>query len=198
MRRIANILLALGLAVGVVDAAAIFFHVGLAGLLPTRNSNRMRITLYALLATILAGCVFNSQPSAAHAAAQMAEQTVASAECYSLGYSDAVGSASERLFPTWFMLLPGADAGAAVGRRNPLMNERDWENLSRNSGWGSLAPDSLDVRFTGNFEGVRIRVARSGTNLIGRATWLTDVVGPRETSMRVVGTREQCPEKAPS
>jgi hypothetical protein len=31
MRRIANLLMALGLAVGVVDACAIFFHIGLAG-----------------------------------------------------------------------------------------------------------------------------------------------------------------------
>ncbi len=148
-----------------------------------------------LLALLLAACaVSNSKASATNAVRARRQLNVTSAECYSLSYSDAIGSASVRLFPIWLMLLPGADAGSAVGRHHPQLDDEDWAGLLKYSGWKRITSDSLEVMFTGNFEGIRIHVARMGANLIGRATWLTDLVGLPESSMRLIGNREQCPQ----
>jgi hypothetical protein len=121
----------------------------------------------------------------------MDDQSVPQAECYSLTYSDAVGSASPRLFPTWLMLRPGIDSGSVVGHNiDP--------SLLSYSGWKRIRSDSLEIMFTGNFEGIRIRVARVGDALHGRATWLTDVIGLPEASMPLIGIRERCPPNPPA
>jgi len=148
-----------------------------------------------LLALLLAACaVSNSKVSATNAVPEQRRLSVASAECYSLSYSDAIGSASVSLFPVWLMLLPGANAGTAEGRHHPQVDEGDWAGFLKYSGWKRITSDSLEVMFTGNFEGIRIHVARTAANLRGRATWLTDLVGLREASMRLIGNREQCPQ----
>jgi hypothetical protein len=91
------------------------------------------------------------------------------------------------------MLLPGADSGSAVGRPHAQLSDQEWAFVSKNPGWKRIGPDSVQVMFSGKYEGIRIRVARMGANLTGRATWLSDVIGPTEPSMLLVGNREQCP-----
>jgi hypothetical protein len=66
--------------------------------------------------------------------------------------------------------------------------------VQKYAGWKTIASDSLEVMFTGSAEGIRIRVAREGRNLRGRATWLTDLIGLPESSMQLVGTSVQCPQ----
>src|SRR5687768_14008635 len=98
-------------------------------------------------------------------------------ECYGLSYSDSSAGASSRLFPTWIELFPGSDSGAAVGRQHASMSDANWKGLSKYSAWKKIAADSLEIMFTGSYEGIRIHVARSNSSLSGRATWLTDVIG---------------------
>jgi hypothetical protein len=140
-----------------------------------------------LLALLLAACAISTSQGSANDTVPVAREvsSIVSAECYSLSYSDAVGSASARLFPAWLMLRPGADSGSAAGR--PVD-----DGLLKYSGWKRITADSLEVMFTGNFEGIRIHVARAGANLSGRATWLTDLIGLPEASMLVIGNRKQC------
>jgi len=119
---------------------------------------------------------------------------VVSAECYSLSYSDAVRTASARLFPTWFALLPGADSGSVAARHHPQLDDQSWAVVSQYARWKRFTPDSLEVMFSGNYEAISIHVARIGPRLIGRATWLSDVIGPDpKPSMQVIGNREDCP-----
>ena len=150
-----------------------------------------------LLPTILtlACSASTSKVSANAPLATTAAAAVATPECYSLRYSDPVGGASAGLFPVWVMLLPGPAAGSAVGRHHPQMRDQDWASLW-NSGWKRLPSDSLEIMLSGNYEGIRIHAARTATNLSGRATWLTDVIGPPEASMVLAGDREQCPQNA--
>lgn len=150
-----------------------------------------------LLALLLAGCAAPRSNVSANAVADTREVGVASPECYSLSYTNPQGSASAVLFPTWFMLLPGVTSGSAVGRHHPQLSEQDWAPLQKYAGWKTIASDSLEVMFAGNSEGIQIRVAREGRNVRGRATWLTDIVGLRQSSMQLVGTRVQCPTVAP-
>lgn len=149
-----------------------------------------------LLALLLASCTVSNSKGSTSTVPEMRESSIGNAECYSLSYAyaDAVGSASVLPFPTWLMLLPGANAGSAVGRHPPQLDDRDWAGLLKYSGWKRISSDSLEVMFTGNFEGIRIHVARTGANLVGRATWLTDLVGLPESSMRLIGNRERCPQ----
>src|SRR5437763_4765260 len=98
-------------------------------------------------------------------------------ECYSLSYSDSSAASQSWLFPTWIELLPGSDAGPAVGRHHAHMSEARWSALLKYAGWKTIAGDSLEVMFTGNSEGSRIHVARTNGSLSGRATWLTDGIG---------------------
>jgi hypothetical protein len=152
-----------------------------------------RLTPCVWPAFVLAACAAsNSQLSTTNAVSEQRQLGVASAECYSLSYSEPIGSASARLFPIWLMLLPGATTGSVVGRHHPLLSDQDWAGVLKYSGWKRITPDSLEVMFTGNFEGIRIHVARTDANIIGRATWLTDLVNLPESSMRLMGTREQC------
>jgi len=149
-----------------------------------------------LLPTILTlACAASTSKGSATPLVTTAAAAVATPECYSLRYSDPVGGASARLFPVWVMLLPGSQAGSVVGRHHPEMREQDWGALW-NSGWKTLPSGSLEIIFTGNYEGIRIHAGRAGTNLSGRATWLTDVIGPPEASMVLAGDREQCPQNA--
>jgi len=115
------------------------------------------------------------------------------AECYTLGYSDAVKNASARLFPVWVALKPGPDSGGLIGR--PHQDVRDgWRAMTEFAGWKRIAADSLELMFSGRYEAINIHVARTGSNLLGRATWVSDIIGPDpKPSMRVEGTREACP-----
>ena len=57
MRRIANMLMALGLAVGVIDAGAIFFHLGLAGVPWIVNVALAKLGFIAALGLLGGGAV---------------------------------------------------------------------------------------------------------------------------------------------
>jgi len=150
-----------------------------------------------LPAILMLGCAVSAQKGSANRSLDKTpEAAVLAPECYSLRYSDPVGSASARLFPSWVMLLPGSSAGSVVGRHNPQLSDQDWAGLLKYSGWKSIPSDSLEIMFTGSFEGIRIHAARTGTNLSGRATWLTDLVGLPESSMVLAAHREQCPQNA--
>jgi len=116
-----------------------------------------------------------------------------SAQCYALTYTNARNGASERLFPVWIALLPGKYGAAAEAKRNPSLSESEWDPIYQFRGWRQINADSIEVRFTGSFEGVSIRVVRQGENIAGRAVWLTDLLGRQEASMRVTGTRQTCP-----
>lgn len=115
-------------------------------------------------------------------------------ECYALAYSDAIRDVGARLFPVWAALMPGAEAGELIGRPHPAFGDRSWQGMTVLTRWKKIPSDSLELFFGGNFEAISIHVARVGSNLSGRATWLSDVIGPGpKPSMRVEGTREPCP-----
>ena len=115
-------------------------------------------------------------------------------ECYTLDYSDPVKSASARLFPIWVAIFPGKETGAAQGRHHPALNDRDWFNVSKYAAWKRISADSVEVMFSGDYEAISIQVSRTGLNLLGRATWLSDVIesGPKP-SMHVIGSQQLCP-----
>jgi len=156
----------------------------------TSNSRRESV----LLAILLTGCAASNSKVSANTLPDTRAMGLASPECYSLIYSNPQGSAAAGLFPTWLMLLPGVTSGVAVGRHLPYLYEQNGSTRQKYEGWRTIAQDSLEVMFTGTAEGIRIRVGREGRNLRGRATWLTDVIGLPESSMQLVGTREQCPQ----
>jgi hypothetical protein len=115
-------------------------------------------------------------------------------ECYALAYSDAIRNASARLFPIWAALIPGPQAGALIDRPNPAFGDESWRGMTEFARWKRIAADSLELMFSGRFEAISIHVARSGSNLSGRAPWLSDVIEPGpKPSMRVEGIRESCP-----
>jgi hypothetical protein len=115
------------------------------------------------------------------------------AECYTLAYSDAIKNASARLFPVWVALRPGPNSGGLIGRPHPEFRD-SWRAMTEFAGWKRIAGDSLELMFSGSYEAISIHVARTGSNLLGRATWLSDIIGPDpKPSMRVEGTRETCP-----
>jgi hypothetical protein len=118
---------------------------------------------------------------------------VSRAECYTLAYSDAVKNASARLFPVWVALKPGPDSGGLTGRPHPDYRD-SWRAMTEFARWKRIAGDSLELMFSGSSEAISIHVARTGSNILGRATWLSDIIGPDpKPSMRVEGTRESCP-----
>lgn len=115
------------------------------------------------------------------------------AECYTLTYSDPIRNASARLFPVWAALKPGPTSGGLIGRPHPDFRD-SWRAMTEFAGWKRVAGDSLELMFGGSYEAISIHVARTGSNLLGRATWFSDVIGPDpKPSMRVEGTRESCP-----
>jgi len=112
--------------------------------------------------------------------------SVVSAECYSLAYSDPVKNVSASLLPTWIELFPGTDSGSVAGRPHPAIGQYSW--------WKRIRGDSIEVNFSGDYEALQIHVQRVGSRLIGRATYLSDViVGGPNPSMRAEAMREQCP-----
>lgn len=115
-------------------------------------------------------------------------------ECYSLDYSDPVKRATARLFPIWVAIFPGKDTGEARGRHHPALNDLEWFNVSKYAAWKRISADSIEVMFSGNYEAISIHVSRTGSTLVGRATWLSDVIesGPKP-SMHVLGSQETCP-----
>ena len=110
---------------------------------------------------------------------------VPSTECYSVSYSDPKGAGKESLFPKWVALYAGRDSGEAYGR--------DYPPVATYERWKRLGADSLRIDFTGPAEGVTIHAAREDSSLVGRAIWLSDVIGPPVASMRAFGSREPCP-----
>jgi hypothetical protein len=123
--------------------------------------------------------------------------SVVSAECYSLAYSDPVKKVSVSLFPTWIELLPGTDSGSVAGRPHPTY-AYGWPAMSKYSWWKRIPGDSIEVNFSNNYEALHIHVRRVGSRLIGRATYLSDVmVGGPNPSMRAEATREACPTPQP-
>lgn len=123
---------------------------------------------------------------------------VVSAECYSLAYSDPVKNVSGSLFPTWIELFPGTDSGSVAGRPHPTY-AYDWPAMSKYSGWKRIPGDSVEVNFSGNYEALHLHLQRVGTRLIGRATYLSDLItGGPDPSMRAEATREACPTPQPA
>ena len=147
----------------------------------------------ALLLTSVAGAVIACAHSGASASATAAREaaTVSGNECYALTYSDTSARGSG-LFPTWIELRPGMDSGRVVGHRHPSVSEADWNALLKYTGWKKIPGDSLEIMFTGSFEGIRMHAAHSNDTLSGQATWLTDVVGLATPSLEFVGTRTSC------
>src|SRR5450759_5444137 len=124
--------------------------------------------------------------------------SVVSSECYSLAYSDPVKNVSASLFPTWIELFPGTDSGSVVGRPHPT-DAYGWPAMSKYSWWKRIPGDSTQVNFSGNYEALHIHVQRAGSRLVGRATYLSDVMeGGPNPSMRVEATREPCPTPQPA
>jgi hypothetical protein len=123
---------------------------------------------------------------------------VVSAACYGLMYSDPVKNVSASFFPTWIELLPGTDSGSVAGRPDPAY-ANGWPSMTKYSWWKRIPGDSIEVNFSGNYEALHIHVQRVGTRLIGRATYLSDViVGGPDPSMRAEATREACPTQQPA
>lgn len=119
--------------------------------------------------------------------------SVVSAECYSLSYSDPVKNARAALFPTWIELLPGTDSGSVAGRPHATY-AYGWPAMSKYSWWKRISGDSIEVNCSGNYEALHIHVQRAGSQLIGRATYLSDVIeGGPDPSMHAEATREACP-----
>jgi len=111
------------------------------------------------------------------------------AECYSLAYSDPRADAKEGMFPTWIALLPPARAEAGNLPGFLLADAKAYK------GWRSIGADSLRVMFTGTAEGVDLQLSRADSGVVGRAVWVTDLVGLPQASMHVVGTRQSCPPR---
>lgn len=151
-------------------------------------SVRAATTGAALIACWILGCA----PRAVSLPSAESTTPIRTPECYSLAYSEPVKDATVRLFPVWIELLPGSDSGSVVGRPYPDLRPGDWAALwSR--WWKKLPPDSINVNFSGNYEAAVIHVSRTGSRIVGRATWLSDVIesGPKP-SLQVDGTREVC------
>jgi len=141
------------------------------------------------LVFLTVGCSTSGKPERGHLAINPSQ-----AECYTLAYSDAIRNASPRLFPIWAALMPGHEAGALIGRPHPAFGDESWQDMTEFAGWKRIASDSLELMFSGHYEAIAIHVARIGSNLSGRATWLSDFIEPGpKPSMRVEGTRESCP-----
>jgi hypothetical protein len=139
------------------------------------------------------GCLAASRTSLSTANSVLIQNS----ECYSLVYSDPVKKATPKLFPVAFELLPGADSGSAIGRPHPEFDPREWPAMTAYSWWKKLPPDSIKVNFSGNYEAIVIHVQRRGSRVVGRATYLSDIVEPDpQPSMHVEGTQEACPVRA--
>jgi hypothetical protein len=154
------------------------------------SANRMKLVAVGLTLACATGGMVVTKP--------VLIQSISSAECYSLAYSDPVKNVSASLFPTWIKLFPGKDSGSVAGRPHPTY-AYGWKAMSKYSWWKRISGDSIEVNFSGNYEALHLHVQRLGTRLIGRATYLSDViVGGPDPSMRAEGTREACPTPQPA
>jgi hypothetical protein len=154
------------------------------------NANRVKFVALALTLACVSRGVAVTTP--------VPTPSVASAECYSLAYSDPVKNVSASLFPTWIELFRGTDSGSVAGRPYPD-HAYGWPGMTKYSWWKRIRGDSIDVNFSGNYEALHIHVQRDGSRLIGRATYLSDLIeGGPDPSMRAVATRESCPTPQPA
>jgi len=148
------------------------------------HAHRMKFVAVVLTLACASGGIVVAKPVLA--------PTVVSAECYGLAYSDPVKNASASLFPTWIELFPGSDSGSVTGRPHPA-SAYGWPAMTKYSWWKRIPGDSIEVNFSGNSEALHLHVQRVGTRLIGRASYLSDViVGGPDPSMRAEATREVC------
>ena len=153
------------------------------------SANRMKLVAVVLTLACASGGVIVAKSAPT--------PSVVSAECYSLAYSDPIKSVSASLFPTWIELFPGTDSGSVAGRPHPAY-AYGWPAMTKYSWWKRIPGDSIEVNFSGNFEALHIHVQRDTSRLIGRATYLSDViVGGPDPSMRAEATREACPTPQP-
>jgi hypothetical protein len=152
---------------------------------------RTRLGLLPLIAGGLFACV----PPSGAVLRSASTATIGSPECYSLDYSDPVRNAAAKLFPVWVELFPGSDSGSVIGRPHPEFDPRKWPAMTTYTWWKKLPLDSIEVNFSGNYEAIIIHVQRIGSRVVGRATYLSDLIdsGPKP-SMRVDGTRHVCSE----
>ena len=152
------------------------------------------LVVRAVAAFLPLGCVSRG----ASVAKPVLTVSVVSSECYGLTYSDPVKTVSASLFPTWIELFPGIDSGSVIGRPHPA-HAYGWPAMSKYSWWKRIQGDSIQVNFSGNYEALHIHVQRAGSRLIGRATYLSDVIeGGPNPSMRVEATRESCTTPPPA
>jgi hypothetical protein len=139
---------------------------------------------------VLACGLIMCTPPASNLSNRESTAPIRSPECYTLAYSDPVKNAPVRLFPVWVELFPGSDSGSVILRHRPKFDRPGWPY----TWWKKLPLDSIEVNFSGNFEAIIIHVQRIGAQVVGRATYLSDLVEPDpQPSMRVEGTREVCP-----
>ena len=147
----------------------------------------------ALFGLGIIACVRAQTTPVVQAATQVAavpSATTPAAECYALTYSDPRGDAQQTHFPTWIGLLPDgrADAGNLPDfLRRDGAAYKQWQH--------HIGTDSISVKFTSTMEGIDIELTRANANVVGRAIWLTDLVGLPESSLRVVGVRQSCPSQ---
>jgi hypothetical protein len=154
----------------------------------TISSGRNGFLLFIAVGVLACVAASRTSPSTASTA------LIHSPECYSLAYTDPVKSAEPKLFPVAFALLPGSDSGSVIGRPHPAFDPREWPAMTTYSWWKKLPPDSIKVNFSGNYEAIVIHVQRRGSRVVGRATYLSDIVEPDpQPSMHVEGTKEVCP-----
>ena len=148
-----------------------------------REPDGMRLVALVLMLACASGGIVVARPPVT--------SSIGAAECYSLAYSDPVKDISASLLPAWIELLPGADSGSVVGRPHPAIGQYSW--------WKRIRGDSIEVNFSGNYEALQIHVRRVGSQLIGRATYLSDLItGGPNPSMRAKATREACPTPQPA
>ena len=160
-----------------------------------------RIKRRALIRLLLTLTGFGSEACAARSPGvrETTSNAVENPECYNLAYMDPIKNAAARWFPIWLELLPGTDSGSVVGRPHPEFNPREWAAMNTYRWWKKIPGDSIEVNFSGNFEAIHIHVKRVGSRLVGRATYLSDIVEPDpQPSMHVDATSESCPVPRPA
>src|SRR5687767_14185422 len=154
----------------------------------TFSNGRSGFLLFIAIGVL--GCLAASRTSLSTAKSVL----IRNSECYSLAYTDPVKKAAPKLFPVAFELLPGSDSGSAIGRPHPEFDPREWPAMTAYSWWKKLPADSIKVNFSGSYEAIVIHVERRGSRVVGRATYLSDIVEPDpQPSMHVEGTKEPCP-----
>jgi len=164
-------------------------------LVPSQNSSSVRFDLIALTTGALLGCGI---PPAVSLPVE-SEAIVTAPECYRLDYSNPVRNPEPRMFPVRVELIPAPDSGAVIAYPPSNLKPDEWRAMTRYTWWKKLAPDSIEMNFSGNSEAIVLHLHRAGSRLVGRATYLSDIVdGGPNPSMRVDGTREACSDRVAS